>query len=295
MTTIATVSGPGRRLRRSRRARRPMRWIGLTLAFVLAFAFIFPLLWAILRSLQTSRSFLEGPTLSSLVHLTFSNYTDLLSGSNSITHYLVNSIVVSILTGVVTAVLAALAGYGFARFQFPLKGLVFGLLLMTLMVPFQALLAPLFITLRFLHLNNSLLGLALLYAAFQLPFGLFVMRTSFAQIPNALEEAAMVDGASSLIIFWRIMLPIVLPGVASVLLFTIVFAWNEFLGALTFLTTNSRFTLQVALDNLQTGAFGQVNFGLLDAGAVISMVPCLILFLALQRYYVNGLVSGAVK
>lgn len=163
------------------------------------------------------------------------------------------------------------------------------------MIPFQAVLTPLFLELHFLHLDNSLLGLTLFYATFNLPFGVFVMRNTFASIPIELEEAALVDGAGTLGTLWRVLRPLVLPGVATTFLYGFLFSWTEFLGALTFLTTDSKYTLPVTLLNIETGTYGAVNFGYLVAGSVVSMIPVVILYVALQRFYVQGLMSGAIR
>ena len=143
--------------------------------------------------------------------------------------------------------------------------------------------------------SSDLIGLMLFYATYNLPFGVFVMRNTFRQIPDELEDAAQVDGAGVIRTLWRVMRPLVLPGVATTLIYTFLFSWNEFLGALTFLTTDSKYTLSVALLNVETGTYGAVNYGYLVAGAVISMIPVIILYVSLQRYYVQGLISGAVK
>jgi multiple sugar transport system permease protein len=202
---------------------------------------------------------------------------------------------VSVGAALLTSALSLLAGYGFGRFRFRGSGTLFSLTLLALMVPFQAVLTPLFLELHAMNLTNSLVGLLLFYATFNLPFGVFVMRNTFSQIPGELEDSALVDGASVLGTLWRVMRPLVLPGVATTLLYTFLFSWTEFLGALTFLTTQSRYTLPVALLNVETGTYGAVNYGHLVAGAVISMIPVVILYVALQRYYVQGLMSGAVK
>ena len=187
-----------------------------------------------------------------------------------------------------------MAGYGFARFRFRGSGVVFALVLATLMVPFQALLTPLFLEMHSLGLTNSLFGLALFYTTFNLPFGVFVMRNTFLQIPWELSEQAAVDGASPRGRWCRCCArwwcpaspprPVRLP----VLL-------DRFVGALTFLTSNDLYTLPLALLNMEYGSVGQVNFGYLEAGAVIAMIPCVVLYVALQRYYIRGLTSGVVK
>jgi multiple sugar transport system permease protein len=175
------------------------------------------------------------------------------------------------------------------------SGVAFGLVLVTLMIPFQAILTPLFLEFNAMHLTDSRLGLVLFYSTVNLPFGVFVMRTAFAAIPDALEEAARIDGAGTLRTLVDVLRPLVLPGMATTALYAFLAAWTEFLGALTFLTRQDLYTLPVSLVNLELGAYGQINYGYLAAGAVVAMIPCVILFVALQRYYVAGLSAGAVK
>jgi multiple sugar transport system permease protein len=266
-----------------------------TVGVVSSLVFIVPLLWVILRSFQTPGVVVLAPSLQSFSHLTVSNYTNLLHGQIGLLHNVVNSLIVSISTSVLVAVVATLAGYGFARFRFRLSGLIFATILVTLMVPFQAVLTPLFLELNAMHLTNSLIGLILFYTTFNLPFGVFVMRNTFATIPRELEESAQVDGSNIMQTLFQVLWPLVVPGLATTVLFTFLASWTEFLGALTFLTSPGKATLPVALVNIQAGDYGQLNYGYLVAGSVIAMVPCVALYLALQRYYVSGLTSGAVK
>ena len=233
-----------------------------------------------------------GETFS---HLTFANYQALLSGQDDIIRNVINSLIVAVLAALLTALVATLAGYGFALFRFRRSGLAFGLVLLAFMIPFQAVLTPLFLEMHFLHLLNSLIGLALFYTTFNLPVGVYVMRNSFLQVPGELVDAARVDGASVMRTLVSVLRPLIMPGIATAALYAFLFSWTEFLGALSFLTNDSLFTLPVALSNVETGTYGSVNFGLLLAGAVIAMIPCILVYVALQRYYVRGLVSGALK
>jgi multiple sugar transport system permease protein len=203
--------------------------------------------------------------------------------------------VVALGTAVGTAILATLAGYGFARLRFPGSGLLFLAMLAAFMIPFQAVITPLYVVLHAIGLSNSLVGLTLVYITFQLPFGLFLMRNSFASLPSDLEESAQLDGCSIVSTLWRVMLPLAVPGVVTTALFSFFTSWNEFFAALILITDQSRFTLPVTLSILQTGQLGTIDWGVLEAGVVLSAVPCLVLFLLLQRYYVGGLLSGAVK
>ncbi len=257
--------------------------------------FVVPLLWEIFRSLQPESAVTAAPSGETFDHLTFGNYTTLLAGKDDIIRNVMNSLIVSTAAAVLTSVVALLAGYGFALFRFRGAGIAFGLVLVAFMIPFQAVLTPMFLELHFLHLLNSLTGLALFYTTFNLPVGVYVMRNSFLQVPRELADAARVDGASVLTSLVSVFRPLVMPGIATTALFAFLFSWTEFLGALSFLTNDNLFTLPVALSNVETGTYGAVNYGLLLAGAVIAMIPCVVVYVALQRFYVRGLVSGALK
>jgi multiple sugar transport system permease protein len=259
-----------------------------------ALVFLVPLAWAILRSFLPEHLVTQAPTAGDFSHLTTANYSGLIQ-TNDILRYAANSLVVAVVTGLLTAVIATMAGYGFARFRFPGSGVVFALVLVTMMIPFQALLTPLFLEMHSLGLTNNLAGLALFYTTFNLPFGVFVMRNTFLQIPWELSEAAAVDGASAARTLLFVLRPLVVPGIATTVLYAFLFSWTEFVGALTFITSNNLFTLPLALLNMEYGSVGQVNFGYLEAGAVIAMVPCVLLYIGLQRFYIRGLVSGVVK
>jgi multiple sugar transport system permease protein len=261
---------------------------------VASILFVLPLAWAVFRSLLPDALVTSAPARADLSHLTFGNYSGLISGGD-ILHYAGNSLLVAAMTAVATAVVATMAGYGFARFRFRGSGIVFAMVLATLMVPFQALLTPLFLEMHTLHLTNSLIGLALFYTTFNLPVGVYVMRNSFLQVPGEIVDAARVDGASVTRTLLSVLRPLVLPGIATSALYAFLFSWTEFLGALSFMTNDSLFTLPVALSNVETGTYGAINYGLLLAGAVIAMIPCIVVYVALQRYYVRGLVSGALK
>jgi multiple sugar transport system permease protein len=284
-------SAPGSRGRDLSRTGFALYVTGGTLA---ALVFLVPLAWAVLRSFLPEHLVTQAPSGSDFSHLTTANYSGLIS-TNDILRYAANSLVVAVATGLLTAVIATMAGYGFARFRFRGSGVVFALVLVTMMIPFQALLTPLFLEMHSLGLTNNLAGLALFYTTFNLPFGVFVMRNTFLQIPWELSEAAAVDGASATRTLLSVLRPLIVPGIATTVLYAFLFSWTEFVGALTFITSNNLFTLPLALLNMEYGSVGQVNFGYLEAGAVIAMVPCVLLYIGLQRFYIRGLTSGVVK
>lgn len=293
-TTLSRpASGTQRHEKRSRHsAGTVLYWLGGALAIVV---FLVPLGWALVRSLLPSSMITAAPSWSDFTHLSLDNYDNVFGAKVHLWRYVLNSLFVAGLTAVLVAVLSTLAGYGFARFRFRGSGLVFGLVLLTLMVPFQAVLTPLFLELNALHLTDSRIGLALFYTTFNLPFGVFVMRNTFAQVPQELEDSAFIDGCGTMRTLIHVLRPMVLPGVATTVLYSFLAAWTDFLGALTFITRSDRLTLPVELLNIEVGTEGQVDFGLLTAGAVVAMIPCIVLYVALQRYYVRGLASGAVK
>jgi multiple sugar transport system permease protein len=198
-------------------------------------------------------------------------------------------------TALLTMVVATLAGYGLAKFRFRGSGIVFAVILLALMIPFQAVLTPLYLELSDLHLTDNLIGLILVYSTFNLPFGVFVMRNTFQQVPRELVESARVDGAGVITTLVRVMRPLIVPGLATTATYAFLYSWTELLQALTFIQSSGKLTLPVKLYDITTSTYGAVNNAYLSAGIVLAMVPCVALYLALQRYYVQGLMSGAVK
>lgn len=208
----------------------------------MAAAFLVPILWATLNSFKTTREANQSPPTWFPTSWSLDNYAKLASYGNGLDVYLVNSLVLTLLVVVGTVVVAALAGYGFARYRFRGKNLLFGATLLILMVPYATILIPLFLVVNRIGLSNTVIGLTLVQIMFHLPFGVFLMRNSFEAIPKELEEAAFVDGASTIQAFRRISLPLVVPGVVTVALFGFIASWNEFLSPLVFLNGEDSYT-----------------------------------------------------
>lgn len=262
---------------------------------VLALLFLAPLAWTAITSIKPPIEASAAPPTGLPSRIDLSNFDTLTTYGEGIVTYLVNSIVVSSLTIVGTLVIATLAGYGFSRFKFPLKGPLFVILLATIMIPFQSILIPLFVVLKALGLTNSLVGLSLVYITFQLPFSVFIMRNAFDRVPREIEESALVDGCDQPRMLVRIMVPLVMPGIVTVGLFAFLAAWNEFFAALVLLTNAKQFTLPIMLLSARTGVWNNIDWGALQAGVTIAMIPCLVFYVVLQRYYVGGLTSGSIK
>jgi multiple sugar transport system permease protein len=196
---------------------RPGTPIYLACGAVIAAIFVVPLAWEFLRSFEASGAIVSPPSAKNLTHLSFANYNKLLS-TDHILRNVENSLIVAVATAAVTAVVATLAGYGFGRFRFRGSGMIFGLVLLGFMVPFQAVIVPLFLELKTFHLLNTLPGLVVFYTAFNLPFGIYLMRNTFRDVPNELTDSAKVDGASVMTTLTRVLLVLVdgVPGRADV-------------------------------------------------------------------------------
>ena len=262
---------------------------------LLAVMFIFPIFWSAMTSIKPPAEAQASPSTYLPSRLDFANYLKLNRFGTGAWQYIFNSTVVAIFTVIGSVILSTLAGYGFSRFSFRGKNVLFVMMLAALMIPFQSILTPLFIILGQLKLQNTLFGLSLVYITFQLPFGVFVMRNTFDTVPRELEEAALLDGCTPVSLLYRVMLVLVRPGIITIAIYAFLNSWNEFLAALIFMSKQSNFTLPVLLVNLRNGQFGQVDWGVLQSGVTITIIPCIVLFLLLQRYYLQGLMGGAVK
>jgi len=259
---------------------------------MVAVLFLSPLVSVLIGSFKSPREASQSPPAYGTIHPSLRNYSSLRIEGTSIVQFIANSAEVAVATVVLTVVLAVLAAYGLSRYPFPGSGAVFVLMLSAIMVPFQVLLTPLYVVLNHVGLTNSLVGLTVVITTFQLPFATFVVRNSFAGVPRELYEAAAVDGAG----LWstlRLVLPLARPGVITAGLFAFFAAWNEFFTALILLGDESKFTLPVILTTLVNGARGSIDWGLLQSGVIVTILPCLIIFVALQKHYVRGLTAGS--
>lgn len=205
-----------------------------------------------------------------------------------------NSVVVTTLVVVGTVGSCSLVGYAFARMRFRGRGAMFVLMLSTMMLPPQVTMIPLFLLFRNLGWIDTFLPL-FVPAFFGTAFFIFMFRQFYAQIGEELLEAARIDGASELGIWWRIMLPLCRPVVAITAIFTFIWTWNEFLGPLIYLNSPEKFTLALALNSFKNQFNGVDKVHLMMAAAVFTMIPCIVLFMVAQRHFVKGLLTGGVK
>ena len=256
---------------------------------------IFPVLWIILSSFK-HRQDIESPTLEILPpDWTLANYRHVVTrNDNEFLVWLWNSLAIAGITTVVGVFLAATAGYAFSRYRFPGYRPALMSFLVAQMFPGVILLVPIYniLVLRF-DLLNTKTALVLTYSTVAVPFCVWMLKGYFDTIPISLEEAARVDGLTPFGTFWRIVMPLSLPGLAVTCFYTFITAWNEVMFANVFLIDNRTYTLPVGL-RTYVFQFGQ-NYALLTAGAVLVTIPAIAVFLFAQRYLVSGLTRGAVK
>ena len=224
-------------------------------------------------------------------HFTLSNYQYVLSGD--FVTWLTNSLKIGAMTTVIGLALAAPSAYAMSRWQFLGKQSILLFFLVTQMFPAVLLIVPLYILFAQLGLLDNIFGLVVAYATTALPFSVWMLKNFFDTVPKELDEAARVDGLGPFQTFWRIVLPLTIPGIAVVAFFNFMTAWNEFMLAFTFLQSDSNLTLAIGIRHYVHN-FG-ADWQYLSAAAVLITLPVLIIFIWAQRYLVAGLTGGSVK
>jgi len=268
-------------------------WTLLNIVFLLGITVIMlaPLVFTLSTSLQLPADSFNVPPRWIPVHPHWDNYKTVFTAV-PLKSYFLNSTITTVCIMAGQLITSALAGYAFARLDFPGRNVIFWLVLATMMIPLQATIIPVFVLISKTGLNDTLASLIL--PALASAFGTFLMRQYFMQIPNDYEEAALIDGASQWEIFRAIYLPLAKGGLAVLAILTFNGYWNEFLRPLIFLKTVDKFTLPVGLVNLQ-GYMGTGSVSVVLAGVVVSFLPVLGIYLLGQRYLVEGLMVGGLK
>ncbi|MDI3102181.1 carbohydrate ABC transporter permease [Streptomyces rochei] len=277
---------------------RPSPWQYVVLAG-LAVLFAYPIWWAISSSLKPANDIVRSPLSFSPGSLTLDNYRAMLDDVPLGTGFL-NTLLVVAVKGTLTMCLCPLAGYAFAKYRFPGRNLLFGILMITLMLPTLVLIIPLL-------LQMSQLGWVNTYQALILPgsidaFSIFWMRQTIAAVPDELLDAGRVDGAGELRIFARIVVPVIRPGIAALGVLTVMNIYNDFVWPVVAVNDESHQTLQVVLSTLaqnvtgnRIGADFSTVWGELLAAGSLALLPVLLLFVLLQRHFINGILAGSVK
>lgn len=275
----ASVRGPGG-------AAAPLRYA--VLAGLAAFAML-PLVWMVSASLMPTGEATAAPHLLPST-VTLEHYRTLFTRLH-LARAALNSTMLATAVTAISLLVNSLAGYAFAKLPFSGRERLFRLMLGGLVIPAQVAMLPLFLLLRELHLVNTPLGV--IVPGMASIFGIFLVRQYAVAIPQSLLDAARIDGASELRIYWSIVVPFCTPVLVTLAIFTFMGTWNDFLWPLIVLTGDARQTLPVALANLAGEHVQDVE--LMMAGAVLTVLPVVVMFLALQRYYIEGIVSGSVK
>lgn len=267
------------------------RGLTYTVLAVVGLVWIFPFIWMALGSIKSQGEILATPPTFWPKNPTLENYAKWFGELNFGT-YFVNSMIVAVITVLGNVVFCSMVGYALAKMDFAGKRILFGAVMITLMVPSVSTFVPLFVIVSNLGLSNTYWALILPFLT--QPIGVFLMRQFMMGIPDALLEAARVDGAGELRIFWSIVIPQCGPPLATLSILTFLASWNNFLWPLVAMQTNDRYTLPVALSLYSTGQ-NATNYGVLLAGAVLVITPILLLFVALQRYFIQGVAMTGIK
>jgi N,N'-diacetylchitobiose transport system permease protein len=296
LTTTQLTASTGRRPRLawSRRTRR----IGLNLlGLLVALVTLFPIFYMVSTAFKPATEIYSLTPHPVPAHPTLGNFRAVLNGSVigfPYRRFLANSLIVTLTAVAASSLIALLAAIALARFRFRFRTTYLIMLLIVQMLPQQALVISLYLDFRSLNLLDSLVGLIVVYTAFALPVTIWLLRNFVAAVPREMEEAAAIDGAGPVRVFWKILLPLVAPGLVATSVFAFIFAHNEFIFALTFLGVDTaKFTLPLYVQYFygRNGA----NWGAIMAASTLFTIPVLAFFLLLQRRLSAGLIAGAVK
>jgi multiple sugar transport system permease protein len=273
---------------------KPMVWTALkyVLLFLGAVIMATPFVYMLSTSLKGPVYTFEYPPRLIPKEPTLSNFVEAWSTQN-FGLYFRNSLIVAITATLLSALLSAMLAYAFARFDFKGKEFFFYVLLVALMIPGMTLLIPQFLLAKTLGLRNSLWGLILMYVTNNLSLNTFLLRGFFEQLPRDLEESVLIDGGWYFTIFFRIILPLSKPALATVSIFTFLFCWDEYIWATVAIDEVSKRTLPVAIATFYTAH--RTQWGLIFAASLIAFTPVLITYIALQKYFIKGLTAGAFK
>lgn len=253
---------------------------------------VFPLYWITITSLKPQKEIFAYPIRYWPEPITFENYINIFKVSKF--HiYIANSLMISIIAAVIVIVISVLSGYVMARFTFRGHKQIMLMFFLTQMLPGFISLAPLYMMMSRFDLINNRLSLIIMYTVMMIPFSTIMLRGFFQRVPRSLEEAAMIDGCSRLAAIRNVILPVMLPGIASTFIFAFVQNWNELFMAVMFIDSEALKTLPVAMNSFVMKF--NIDWGAMSAGTVLSVIPTVLMFAFAQRYIVEGLTQGAEK
>ncbi|MEO6207109.1 MAG: carbohydrate ABC transporter permease [Candidatus Limnocylindrales bacterium] len=268
------------------------RWITLAVAVAFAVIMLAPFAFMVSTAFKPHAYVLEIPPKLIPDEPTLDNFVEAIT-TNDFGRYFLNSVFVSTLSTIASVTLASMLAFTFARYTFPGRRVLFGVLLFTIMVPGLVLLIPQFVLARNLGLLNSLWGLVVVYSVLNLGFNTFLLRGFFAAMPQEIFDAAEVDGAGPWRLYRSVAIPLARPGLATVTIFSFLAAWDEFTWAIVTLSDRELYTLPIAIRLFQRA--NGTEWGLVFAASLIALAPVLVLFVVLQRHVVSGGFQGATK
>jgi raffinose/stachyose/melibiose transport system permease protein/N-acetylglucosamine transport system permease protein len=253
----------------------------------------FSLIWIILTSFKSNADLYAGVwTLPSKAHI--ENYIKAWNVVN-LKRYFVNSVGITFISIFVLIFICTPAAYVLGRFKFRFSGAINNLVIAGMGIPYQLLLIPLYRLLMRMNLNNSLIGLGLVYIALSIPFTTYLLTGFLRSLPSQLEDSALIDGCNEFQTFWKIMFPLSQPGIVTAAIFNFIFLWNEYLMALVFITTESKRTISLGLYSIQSAMMFTADWVGLFAAVVIVMLPTILLYVILSEKVMQGMTFGAVK
>lgn len=272
------------------------RTLMLMLVLLLACVCVAPLYWMLTGSFKKMASTMKVPPDLIPLQPTLDNYAFLFNGTYPVLKWLLNSFTVAALSTLFCILVCTMMGYAFAKKDFPLKNGLFLPILISMMLPIQASLIPLFLTVKSMGLMNHLMGAVVPLIVW--PYGIFMMRQFLGTLPNDLLESARMDGATEILIFRKVVLPLAKPAVAALGVIFFLIAWNDFLWQMIVLKDVGQWTYNIGISVISRNPVGNspvINYGLSMAGGTLGAVPVVLLFVFLQKYFVTGLTMGAVK
>ena len=262
-------------------------------AWALVLAVAFPLFWMVVTSLKPGFELFRRPPTMLPETVTFEHYWRLLTETPFL-QYFANSVILATTTTLVVVTIGTLGAYSLVRFRYRGRESLAFLVLFTYLLPSVVLIIPLYLLMVKLGLANTIFSLVIAYTTFALPYALWLLRSFMAGVPEDLESAALVDGASRMEAFWDVILPQLLPGIISTALFTFILAWNEYLYALVLVNSDSARPLTTGVMTMLISAFN-IEWSLLMAASVMMSLPLIVVFAFLQSYLTRGFGAGAVK
>jgi ABC-type glycerol-3-phosphate transport system permease component len=260
---------------------------------LVAFVFLAPLAWMFATSLKQESQVFDMSALTFPNPVEWQNYREAISVIPFM-RYFFNTVVITGLTIVGTLLASSVAAYGFARLRFPGRNILFIVAISTMMVPGIVPMIPRFAMYKYLRWIDTIKPLVVPFF-FGVPFHIFLFRQFFLTLPRDLEDAAKIDGASTFQIYWKIMLPLTKPALATVTIFTFMGTWNDFMGPWVYLKSQAKWTLSLGLASFQGQQAFQTPWHLLMAASLLVLVPALIIFFVAQKYFIRGIATGGIK